>query len=895
MADFAREVIAVTLEDEMQKSYLDYAMSVIIGRALPDIRDGLKPVHRRVLYAMSELGNDYNKPYKKSARVVGDVIGKYHPHGDTAVYDTIVRMAQPFSLRYMLVNGQGNFGSIDGDSPAAMRYTEVRMMRLAHELLSDLDKETVDFIPNYDNSEKEPTVMPTRVPNLLINGSSGIAVGMATNIPPHNLTETITAILALIDNPEISIDELIEYVPGPDFPTAGFICGRGGIKQAYHTGRGSVVMRARCVIEKDEKGGRERIVVNELPYMVNKAALLEKIAELVKVKRLEGISEMRDESDKDGIRVAIDLRRGEIGEVVLNNLYQQTKLQSTFGINMVTLSEGRPVLVDLKQALEAFLRHRRDVVTRRSIYELCKSREKAHVLEGQAVALTNVDEVIKLIKASRTPADAKRGLMAKAWPPGAVIEMLQRAEAMNVNQTNGSNGHVTRPDGLAPEFGLFDEGYRLSNAQAQAILDLRLNRLTALEQDKIISDYKALIEHIGELLKILSNPERLIDVIREELLEIRERYGDQRRTEILEDEGSFEMEDLITEEDVVVTLSHAGYAKYQPMDTYRAQRRGGKGKAAASVKEEDFVDKLFVASTHDTLLCFSTRGKVYWLKVYKLPEASRIARGRPIVNMLPLEDGERISSVLPVRNYDEDRYVIMATVKGIVKKIKLANFSRPRSNGIIALRLKPADELIGTEIIGAGHHVMLFSDEGKVVRFQESDLRAIGRVAAGVRGIRLRNKARVISLLTIAPGSEERSDCVLIATVNGYGKRTSLDQFSLRKRGGYGVISIQTTSRNGRVAGAILVDESNEVMLITTGGTLVRTRVADISTVGRNTQGVRLIRLSKKEQLIEIEPIAVMNEEGNGVESVAGEEPDPEAGSEPEIETGHTSEPEDTE
>ncbi len=859
VAGFAREIIAVTLEDEMRKSYLDYAMSVIVGRALPDIRDGLKPVHRRVLFAMSELGNDHNKPYKKSARIVGDVIGKYHPHGDTAVYDTIVRMAQPFSLRYMLVDGQGNFGSIDGDAPAAMRYTEVRMTRLAHELLSDLDKETVDFVPNYDNSEKEPTVLPTRVPNLLINGSSGIAVGMATNIPPHNLAEVITAVLALMDNPDLSIDELSEHLPGPDFPTAGFICGRYGIRQAYHTGRGSVVMRARCNVEKYDKIGRERIVVNELPYMVNKAALLEKIAELVKEKRIEGIAELRDESDKDGMRVAIDLKRGEVGEVMLNNLYRHTKLQSVFGVNMVALSQGRPVLANLKQALAAFVRHRRDVVTRRSVFELCKARGKAHVLEGQAVALANVDQVIALIKASRAPADAKRALMAQAWPPGAVTAMLQRAESMNRDQTNGGAQHLTRPDGLAPEFGLFDDGYRLSAAQAQAILDLRLNRLTALEQDKIIADYKALIGRIGELLEILSRPDRLGEVIREELVEIRERYGDERRTEILEEAGDFEMEDLITEEDVVVTLSHGGYAKYQAIETYRAQRRGGKGKAATSVKEEDFVDKLFIASTHDTLLCFSTCGKVYWLKVYRLPEAGRIARGRPIVNMLPLASGERISSVLPVRTYGKDRYVVMATAQGTIKKTELVNFSRPRNNGIIAVRLKPGDELIGTEIIGRGHHVMLFSDAGKVVRFRESDTRVLGRVAAGVRGIRLKGKERVISLLVIEPGAAERGDCVLVATMNGYGKRTVLEQFPLRKRGGQGVISIKTTTRNGRVASAILVDESDEVMLITTGGKLVRTRVGDVSVVGRNTQGVRLIRLSEKEQLIEVEPIEGIN------------------------------------
>ena len=866
MADFAREVIAVTLEDEMRKSYLDYAMSVIVGRALPDMRDGLKPVHRRVLYAMSELGNDYNKAYKKSARVVGDVIGKYHPHGDSAVYDTIVRMAQPFSLRYLLVDGQGNFGSIDGDSPAAMRYTEVRMTQIAHELLSDLDKETVDFLPNYDNSEKEPTVLPTQVPNLLVNGSSGIAVGMATNIPPHNLREVIAATLALMDNPAISIDELIGYLPGPDFPTAGFICNRQGIQQAYHTGRGSIVMRARCEIEKDGKSGRERIVASELPYMVNKAALLEKIVELVKEKRLEGIAELRDESDKDGIRMVVDIKRGAIGDVVLNNLYRHTRLQSAFSVNMVALLEGRPVLTNLKQALETFVRHRRDVVTRRSIFELRKAREKAHVLEGQAVALASVDEVIALIKASRTPADAKRALMEKVWPPGAVLEMLQRAESTTPAPTSGGTRHVTRPDNLASEFGLFTDGYRLSAMQAQAILDLRLNRLTALEQDKIIIDYKALVKRIDELLEILSDPDRLSAVVRGEVVRIGERYGDDRRTVILDKAGDFEMEDLIPEEDVVVTLSHGGYAKYQAIDIYRAQRRGGKGKSAASVKEEDFVDKLFIASTHDTLLCFSTSGKVYWLKVYRLPESGRTARGRPLVNMLPLEDGERVSAVLPVRNYDSNHYVVMATAKGIVKKTALANFSRPRSNGIIALRLKSGDELVGTEIIGDGGYVMLFSDSGKVVRFHESDLRTTGRTAIGVRGIRLSGEGQVISLLVTGPDAGGHGESVLVATVNGYGKCTTLDRFPVHKRGGRGVISIKTTERNGRVASAILVDVDSEVMLITTGGKLVRTRVHDISTVGRNTQGVRLIRLSGQEKLIEVEPMAGIGDSGSVLE-----------------------------
>ena len=857
MTDFAREIIAVTLEDEMRKSYLDYAMSVIVGRALPDIRDGLKPVHRRVLFAMRELGNDYNKPHKKSARVVGEVIGKYHPHGESAVYDTIVRMAQPFSLRYMLVDGQGNFGSIDGDAPAAMRYTEVRMMRLAHQLLIDLDKETVDFAPNYDGSEEEPLVLPARVPNLLINGSSGIAVGMATNIPPHNLVEVIDASLAVIDNPEISIDELIEHLPGPDFPTAGFICGTQGIKDAYHTGRGSVTMRARCIVEKGETNPRELIIINESPDMVNKATLLQKIAELVKEKRIEGIAELRDESDKDGMRVVMEIKRGEVSEIILNKLYQFTPMQTNFGINMVALTNGRPLLANIKQILEAFIHHRLDVVTRRSVFELRKAREKAHLLEGQAVALANVDEVIELIKASSTPADARQALVNRVWPPAKVIEMLQSAQAQS---NDGLNEHVTRPADLSAEFGLFDDGYHLSSAQAQSILDLRLNRLTALEQDQIFIDYKALVSQICELLEVLSNPDSLTDVIRKELIEIRDRYGDSRRTEILEDGGGMDPEDLINKEDVVVTLSHTGYAKYQSLDAYRAQRRGGKGKTATSVKEQDFVEKLFIANTHDTLLCFSTYGKVYWLKVYRLPEASRIARGKPIVNMLPLADGERISSVLPVTTFNQDHYVIMATAKGIIKKITLANFSHPRKNGIIAVRWKPGDELVGTELISSGHHVMLFSDTGRVVRFRSSDLRLIGRVSSGVRGIRLPGKSRVVSLLVIDPQYQEGGKCVLTVTRNGFGKCTALDQFATRKRGGKGVISIRTLGRNGYVMGAMLGDENDEVMLITTGGKLVRMRISDVPLVGRNTQGVRLLRVSGREQLTAVEPVISMPE-----------------------------------
>ena len=856
MTDFAREIIVVTLEDEMRKSYLDYAMSVIVGRALPDIRDGLKPVHRRVLFAMRELGIDYNKPHKKSARVVGEVIGKYHPHGESAVYDAIVRMAQPFSLRYMLIDGQGNFGSVDGDAPAAMRYTEVRMMRIAHQLMADLDKETVDFVANYDGSEKEPLVFPTRVPNLLVNGSSGIAVGMATNIPPHNLGEVIGAVLALIDDPDISVEGLMEHVPGPDFPTAGFICGRQGIKEAYHTGRGRVVMRARCVIEKDEKGSSERIVVNELPYMVNKAMLLQKIAGLVKEKRIGGIAELRDESDKDGMRVVMEIKRGEAGEVILNKLYKFTSLQTAFSVNMVALVEGGPLLVNIKQTLEAFVRHRRDVITRRSVFELRKARGKAHLLEGYAVALASLDAVIELIKASSSPAEAKRALMDRVWLPGKVIEMLQGAKS----GSDDTAGYITRPDTLEPEFGLLDDGYRLSPAQAQAILDLRLHRLTALEQDKVFIDYKTLVEQIGGLLEILSNPDRLVGVVKDELIEIRNLHGDDRRTEILDEEGGVELEDLIKKEDVVVTLSHRGYAKYQPLDTYRAQRRGGKGKAATSVKEEDFVEKLFIAGTHDTLLCFSTHGKVYWLKVYYLPKASRIAQGKPIVNMLPLADGERISSVLPVKDYDQGRHVIMATAKGTVKKIELSSFSRPRKNGIIAIRLKPGDELIGTEIVDSRHYVMLFSDAGKAIRFQASELRAIGRQSQGVRGVRLGEKARVVSLLTIDAGHQEGKR-VLVATNNGFGKCTALGRFRSQKRGGKGVISIRVSQRNGRVTGAILGSEDDEVVLITMSGKLIRMRISDVPLVGRNAQGVRLIRLSGKERLIAVEPVVSIDEQ----------------------------------
>jgi DNA gyrase subunit A len=854
MAEFAKEVLHVNLEDEMRQSYLDYAMSVIIGRALPDVRDGLKPVHRRVLYAMQELGNDWNKPYKKSARVVGDVIGKYHPHGDTAVYDTIVRMAQPFSMRYMLVDGQGNFGSVDGDAPAAMRYTEVRMAKLAHQLLADIDKETVDFVDNYDGSEHEPSVFPTRLPNLLINGSAGIAVGMATNIPPHNLREVVDACVALIDAPEIGIPGLMEHLPGPDFPTAGIINGATGIHEAYHTGRGRIYLRARSHVEDDARAGRQSIVVTELPYQVNKARLLEKIAELVKEKKLEGISELRDESDKDGMRMVIELKRGEVPEVILNNLYQHTQMQNVFGINMVALVDGQPRLLDLKQVLEAFLRHRREVVTRRTIFDLRKARERAHVLEGLAVALANIDEVIALIKASASPAEAKAGLLARAWRSGVVDEMLARAGAA-----------TSRPEDLDAAFGLKDDGYHLSDTQAQAILDLRLHRLTGLEQEKVVSEYKELLEKIDDLLDILGSPDRLMQVIRDELLEMRGQFGDDRRTEIVETRLDLTLEDLITEEDVVVTLSHAGYAKYQPVSAYRAQKRGGRGKSATSFRDEDFIDRLVVCSTHDTILCFSSRGKAYWLKVYELPQGSRAARGKPIVNLLPLEEGERINAILPVREYPEDLYVFMATSSGTVKKTPLVDFSRPRSNGIIAVDLREGDQLVDVALTDGTRHVMLLTTAGKAIRFSEENVRPMGRTACGVRGVKLLEGQRVISLIIVDEGT------VLIATENGYGKRTPPDDFPLHNRGGQGVIAIQTGGRNGAVVGATLVADEDEVMLITDGGTLVRTPVADISVLGRNTQGVRLIRLTEDEHLVELARVAGLNGEGDD-DGEAGED-----------------------
>ncbi len=844
MSSVAKEILPVNLEDEMRQSYLDYAMSVIVGRALPDVRDGLKPVHRRVLYAMRELGNDWNKPYKKSARVVGDVIGKYHPHGDTAVYDTIVRMAQDFSMRYLLVDGQGNFGSIDGDNAAAMRYTEVRMARIAHELLADIDKETVDFVDNYDGSEQEPQVLPTRVPNFLVNGGAGIAVGMATNVPPHNLREVVNACVALIDDDSLDIEQLMEYIPGPDLPTRGIINGVEGIREAYRTGRGRMVMRSRCSFEEDSSNGKVSIIVNELPYQVNKARLLEKIAELVKEKRIEGITELRDESDKDGIRMVIELRRGEVPEVILNNLYQQTQLQTVFGINMVALHEGQPKQHNLKDVLEAFISHRREVVTRRTVYELRKARDRAHVLEGLAVALANIDEVIALIKASPTAADARTALVARDWAPGVVSDMLARA-----------GSEASRPEGLDGSVGLVGQGYRLTDSQAQAILELRLHRLTGLEQDKIVEEYREILEAIADLLDILGSSERLMRVIRDELIDIRDRYGDDRQSEILENRLDLSMEDLIPQQDVVVTLSHEGYAKIQPVDTYQAQRRGGKGKAATRMREEDFIDKLWVANTHDTLLCFSSRGKCYWLKVYELPQGSRGSRGKPIVNLLPLEDEERINAVLPVSEFTGDHFVFMATRHGTVKKTPLSHFSRPRSSGIIAVNLSDDDGLVNVGVTNGQSQIMLFTDAGKAIRFDESLVRPMGRTAAGVRGVRLGPGQAVIQCLIIGDGH------VLTVTENGYGKRTVVEDYPLRGRGGMGVIAIQTSERNGAVVGAIQVTDEDELMLISNGGTLVRTRAAEVSVLGRNTQGVKLITLAEDEKLVGMARVEALGEE----------------------------------
>lgn len=844
MSEFAKEITPVNLEDEMKQSYLDYAMSVIVGRALPDVRDGLKPVHRRVLYAMNVLGNDWNKAYKKSARVVGDVIGKYHPHGDTAVYDTIVRMAQPFSLRYMLIDGQGNFGSVDGDSPAAMRYTEVRMSKIAHEMLADLDKETVDFNANYDESESEPAVLPARVPALLVNGSSGIAVGMATNIPPHNLGEVISACLAQIDNPDITIRDLMEFIPGPDFPTAGIINGVSGIYDAYCTGRGKVYIRGRSHVEDYNQGTRQAIIVTELPYQVNKARLLEKIADLVKEAKIEGISGLRDESDKDGMRMVIEIRRGEVPDVVLNNLYKQTQMRTVFGINMVAISNARPQCMNLKEILHAFINHRREVVTRRTIYLLRKARERAHVLEGLAVAMSNIDEMIALIKNSANPAEAKSGLLEKTWNSGLVATLLERADADR-----------SRPDGLALEFGIHGAEYRLSEAQAGAILDLRLHRLTGLEQDKIVDEYKKLLDLIDGYLEILGSAIRLMEVIREELEAIKEEYADERRTEIVIDQLSLTEEDFITEEDVVVTMSHEGYVKSQRLEDYQAQRRGGRGKSATATKEEDFVDKLIVANTHDTILCFSSAGKVYWLKVYQLPIASRASRGKPFVNLLPLDKDEKISAMLTVREYSETQFIFMATEAGTVKKTALKEFERQRSNGKIAIDLREGDKLVGVAVTDGAQNILLFSSNGKANCFSESDVRCMGRTATGVRGMRLGEGQKIISLITSSEGT------VLNVTENGYGKRTRLEEFTRHKRGGQGMIAMQTSERNGKLVGAVLVADNDEIMLITDGGVLVRTRVNEISVVGRNTQGVRVIRLGSKEKLIGVDKIDGLTED----------------------------------
>jgi DNA gyrase subunit A len=839
MVDIAKEILPVNLEDELKQSYLDYAMSVIVGRALPDVRDGLKPVHRRVLFAMSELGNDWNKAYKKSARVVGDVIGKYHPHGDTAVYDAIVRMAQPFSLRYMLVDGQGNFGSVDGDFPAAMRYTEIRMRKLTHELLADLDKETVDWIPNYDGTEQMPAVMPSKVPNLLINGSSGIAVGMATNIPPHNLSEVIKGCLALLDNPETTIDELMECIPGPDFPTAAIINGRAGIVEAYRTGRGRIRIRSRAVVEVDEKTHRETIIVSELPYQVNKARLIEKIAELVKEKKLEGISELRDESDKDGLRVVIEIKRGEMGDVVLNNLYAQTQLETVFGINMVALVDGQPRLLNLKELLEAFIRHRREVVTRRTVYLLRKARERGHILEGLAVAISNIDPVIELIKASANTAEAREKLLAKEWEPGDVMAMLARA---------GEN--ACRPDDLPAEYGMHDGRYHLSPDQVQAILDLRLQKLTGMEHEKLLEEYQEKLAEIAEYLTILGDPNKLISVIREELEQIAADFGDKRRSEITASQHDLSIEDLISEEDRVVTISHGGYAKTQPLADYQAQKRGGMGKSATAAKDEDFVEHLLITSSHDTILCFTNVGKVYWLKVYQIPVAGRGSRGRPMVNLLPLDATERVTAILPVREYLADHYVFMATADGTVKKTALTEFSRPRSVGLRALELDEGDVLVGTAITDGARDVMLFSSANKAVRFREDEVRAMGRSARGVRGIRLAEGQKMIALIIPQEGGR-----VLTVSENGYGKRTLAEDFPTKGRGTMGVIAMQISERNGGLAGAVQVFSGDELMLISDQGTMVRTRTDEVSELSRNTQGVRVIRLKEGEKLVGVERI----------------------------------------
>ena len=860
MEQFARETLPVSLEEEMRRSYLDYAMSVIVGRALPDVRDGLKPVHRRILYAMHEANNVWNRPYVKCARVVGDVLGKYHPHGDTATYEALVRMAQDFSMRYPLVDGQGNFGSVDGDSPAAYRYTECRLERIAAEVLEDIDNETVDFIPNYDGKELEPVVLPARLPNLLINGSSGIAVGMATNIPPHNLAEVVGGCLALLEEPEMEIDDLIGIVKGPDFPTRGIIYGAAGILEGYRTGRGRIIMRARTHFEDIDKGARQAIIIDELPYQVNKAALLARIGDMVREKRLEGIAEIRDESDKSGMRGVIELKRGEMPEVILNNLFKETQMQDTFGVNMVALVDGQPRLMNLKQMLEQFLRHRREVVTRRSVYELRKARERGHILEGLAVALSNVDEIIALIKASPSPAEARQALMGRVWSSATVVQMLARV-----------NVDAARPEGLSPGLGLGTDGYRLSEAQAQRILEMQLQRLTALEQDKIVAEYGEIMDRIADLLDILARPERITRIICDELTALKDQFADERRSEIVVHTEDLTVEDLITPAEVVVTLSHTGYMKSQLVADYRAQKRGGRGKQAAATKEDDFIDRLFVANTHDTILCFSNRGRVYWLKVYRVPQGSRISRGRPINNLVPLEEGEKITAILPVKQFDDEHFVFMATAQGTVKKTALSAFSRPMQKGIIAVDLEPGDYLIGVALTDGTRDVMLFSEEGKAVRFSEDEVRPMGRVATGVRGMRLPQGNRVIALITAA----DETLSVLTATENGYGKRTPISDYPRHGRGTQGVIAIETSSRNGPLVVARLVHERDEIMLITTGGVLIRTRVHEIREMGRNTQGVTLIQLAEGEKLAGLEKLVETEDDepreldGNGGEPPA--------------------------
>ena len=854
MLTAANDIVPITIEEELKQSYLDFAMSVLVGRALPDARDGLKPVHRRVLYAMAESGNDWNKTYKKSARIVGDVIGKYHPHGDTAVYDTIVRMAQPFSLRYLLVDGQGNFGSVDGDEAAAMRYTEIRMSRIAHYLLMDLDKETVDFTPNYDGSEIIPSVLPTRVPNLLVNGASGIAVGMATNIPSHNLNEIINATLALIDHPKMTAQELMQYIPGPDFPTAGIINGQSGILQAYKTGRGRIYIRARTSIETDEKSNRSAIIVHELPYQVNKARLLERMGELVRDKQVEGISGLRDESDKRGMRMVIEIRRGDNPEVVLNNLFAQTQLQIVFGINMVALDNGQPRVMTLKQLLMAFLQHRREVVVRRTIYELRQSRERAHILEGLTVALSNIDDIIVVIKKSKTPVVAKEALLSHGWRSEEVQKLLEK-----------SNPALMRPEGLSESYGVKKEGYYLSPEQAQAILDLRLQRLTALEIEKIHEEYRTIVQNIHQLLEILSNPDELHRIIRDELADIKKQFGDGRRTEIIGVKQDLTNEDLISEESVVVTLSHTGYIKSQSLDSYQAQHRGGRGKMATTVKEQDFVKNIFVANTHDTILCFSTHGKVYWLKVYQIPQGSRAAKGRPVINLFPLEKEEHLSAILPVEKFDENRFVFMTTAQGVVKKVLLSEFMQPRTKGKIALELHENDQLVGVDITDGHKEIMLITDAGKALRFHEKEVRAMGRTARGVRGITLKKGQLVITLIVL-----KENNSLLTATEKGYGQRTALEDYRITGRGGQGVIAIQANPRNGKVVAAAQVAPGDEVLLISNQGTLVRTRVDEISVIGRNTQGVRLVQLSEGETLVGLEAISadMVREESTHASSV---------------------------